>query len=80
MSKRIEVLGTGCARCNQLEKDVYNALAELGVDAEVEKVQDLQKILQYKVMMTPALVIDGKVKSAGRVPRRGAASINQESR
>ncbi|MGI6487438.1 MAG: thioredoxin family protein [Syntrophomonadaceae bacterium] len=67
---RIEVLGTGCARCNQLEKDVYNALAELGVDAEVEKVQDLQKILQYKVMMTPALVIDGKVKSAGRVPRK----------
>ena len=62
---RIEVLGTGCARCNQLEKDVYNALAELGVDAEVEKVQDLQKILQYRVMMTPALVIDGKVKSAG---------------
>ncbi len=67
---KIEVLGTGCAKCKQLEKDVYNALAELDVAADVTKVQDIQKIMSYKIMSTPALVIDGKVKIAGRLPRK----------
>lgn len=65
----IKVLGTGCARCQQLEKEVYNALAALDVAADVEKVEDLKKIMAYKVMSTPALVINGKVKLAGRVPK-----------
>ncbi|NLB18915.1 MAG: thioredoxin family protein [Syntrophomonadaceae bacterium] len=65
----IKVLGTGCPRCKQLEKDVFNALAELDMDADVEKVQDIKKIMSYKVMSTPALVVNGKVKVAGRVPR-----------
>ena len=65
-----EVLGTGCAKCNQLEKDVYNALAELDIAAEVTKVKDISKIMAYKVMVTPALVIDGEVKIAGRLPRK----------
>ncbi len=68
---KIEVLGTGCAKCNQLEKDVYNALAELDVAADVTKVKDISKIMAYKVMVTPALVIDGEVKIAGRLPRKG---------
>lgn len=65
----IKVLGTGCARCKQLEKDVINALADLNVTADVEKVEDIKKIMAYKVMSTPALVVNGKVKVAGRVPR-----------
>lgn len=67
---KIEVLGTGCAKCKQLEKDVYNALAELDVAADVSKVEDISKIIAYKVMSTPALVIDGQVKIAGRLPRK----------
>jgi len=67
---KIEVLGTGCAKCNQLEKDVYNALAELDIAAEVTKAKDISKIMAYKVMVTPALVIDGEVKIAGRLPRK----------
>lgn len=67
---KIEVLGTGCAKCKQLEKDVYNALAELDLAADVAKVEDLKKIMSYKIMSTPALVIDGQVKVAGRLPRK----------
>lgn len=67
---KIEVLGTGCAKCKQLEKDVYNALAELDIAADVAKVQDLKQIMAYKVMSTPALVINGQVKISGRLPRK----------
>jgi len=67
---KIEVLGTGCARCQQLEKDVFNALAELDIAADVAKVKDISKIMSYKVMSTPALVIDGQVKISGRVPSK----------
>ncbi|MGE5416510.1 MAG: thioredoxin family protein [Acidobacteriota bacterium] len=66
----IKVLGTGCARCEQLEKEVFNALAELDLAADVEKVKDIKKIMAYKVMSTPALVINDKVKVTGRVPKR----------
>lgn len=67
---KIEILGPGCTRCKQLEKDVYNALAELDISADVSKVQDIKKIMSHKVMSTPALVIDGQVKLAGRLPRK----------
>ena len=67
---KIEVLGSGCARCNQLEKDVINTLAELDIAADVAKVKDISKIMAYKVMSTPALVIDGQVKISGRVPSK----------
>jgi small redox-active disulfide protein 2 len=66
---KIEVLGTGCAKCNRLEKDVCNTLAEMNVAAEVSKVQDIKRIMDYKVMLTPALVINGKVKSSGGLPK-----------
>lgn len=67
---KIEVLGTGCAKCKKLEEEVRNALAEMDVAADVQKVEDIKKIMAYKVMMTPALVVNGKVKAAGKVLKR----------
>jgi small redox-active disulfide protein 2 len=64
----IQVLGTGCAKCKTLHENVKKAVAEMGVDAEVEKVEDIQKIMSFEILMTPGLVIDGKVKVAGRLP------------
>ena len=64
----IKVLGTGCPKCKSLEKSVYNALAELNIAADVNKVEDIVEIMNYGVMSTPALVIDGKVVVKGRVP------------
>jgi small redox-active disulfide protein 2 len=65
---KVEVLGTGCAKCEKLAANAKKAVADLGIDAQVEKVSDLDIIASYGVMMTPALVIDGQVKTAGRVP------------
>ena len=64
----IKVLGMGCARCRELETRVRRAIAETGRPADVEKVEDIQKIAAYRVLATPGLVIDGTVKSAGRIP------------
>ena len=64
----IRILGTGCPRCNELEKRTINALAELNVGADVQKVKDIKKISEYGVFLTPGLVINNKVKSSGRVP------------
>jgi small redox-active disulfide protein 2 len=64
---KIQVLGTGCAKCKQLAAAAEQAVAELGVAASVEKVEDLREIARFKVMSTPALVVDGVVKSTGRV-------------
>jgi small redox-active disulfide protein 2 len=64
---KIEVLGMGCPKCHALEANVKEALKNLNLEAEVEKVADLSKIMAYGVMTTPALVIDGKVKSAGKL-------------
>lgn len=66
--KRIEILGTGCAKCEKLAATAKEAVAELGIECEVEKVTDIQKIMAYGVMMTPGLVIDGQVKAVGKVP------------
>jgi small redox-active disulfide protein 2 len=65
---KIQVLGTGCAKCHKLEANVRAAVAELGSDAQVEKIEDLAAITSYGVMMTPALAIDGDVKIMGKVP------------
>ena len=64
----IQVLGIGCSRCKELEKRTKNALAELGVAADVQKIPDIQEMMKFKIMGTPGLAIDGKVKSAGRLP------------
>ena len=67
--KRIEVLGMGWAKCNQLAERAKEAVKELGIDAEVTKVQDIKTITNYGVLMTPALVVDGVVKVAGKLPK-----------
>lgn len=64
----IKVLGTGCAKCKSLEKLTYQAVEELGIKADVIKVEDIVEIMQFGVMTTPALVIDGKVLLKGKVP------------
>ncbi|BDD87759.1 thioredoxin family protein [Desulfofustis limnaeus] len=66
----IKVLGPGCAKCRQTEKIVREAVAEAGVQADVEKVSDMMKIALYGVFGTPAVVVDGQVKSVGRVPTK----------
>lgn len=65
---KIEVLGPGCPNCKKVEKDVFNALKELNIEAEVVKVTDLEKISSYGVLMTPGLVINGKIYSSGKIP------------
>jgi small redox-active disulfide protein 2 len=64
----IQVLGTGCAKCKTLLANANKAVQETGVDALVEKVDDIQKIMAFEILMTPGLVIDGYVRAAGRVP------------
>jgi len=64
----IKILGTGCPKCKEVEKRVVNALAELGVAANVEKVTDIKRIMGYKIFATPGLVIDGQVVSTGKLP------------
>lgn len=69
--KTIEVLGPGCNNCKRLEANAREAVALSGVDAEVVKVTDYGQIMNYGIMSTPGLVIDGKVVSYGRVPSAG---------
>ncbi len=64
---KIEILGTGCPKCKQLEENAKKAVAESGIKAEILKVTDIDKIVEYGVMSTPAIVIDEQVKSYGKV-------------
>jgi len=64
----IKVLGTGCSNCKKLEAYAKEAVKELGIEAVVEKVENIQEIIAYGVMKTPALVVDEQVKMMGRVP------------
>lgn len=66
----IKILGTGCANCNRLEALVREVVGELAIPAEIEKVTDYKEIMRYGIMATPGLVIDGAVKSAGRIPAK----------
>ncbi len=66
---RVEILGTGCAKCNRLYEAAKEAVAAAGLDAEVVKVEDITEIMTRGVMVTPALVVDGEVKVVGRVPK-----------
>jgi small redox-active disulfide protein 2 len=65
---KIEILGTGCSKCNKTKEVVEKVLKSTGVKAEVVKVEDIETILKYGVMITPAVVIDGDVKIVGKVP------------
>jgi small redox-active disulfide protein 2 len=66
--KKIQVLGTGCAKCKTLAEHAEKAAKELGFEYTIEKVTDLKAIMKFGVMVTPALVVDGKVRIAGKVP------------
>jgi len=67
--KKIEILGMGWPKCNKLAERAKDAVKELGIDAEVIKVQDIKTITNYGVLVTPAFVVDGVVKVAGKVPK-----------
>jgi len=66
--KKLQILGTGCPKCNKLAENAEAAAAALGIEYELEKVTEINEIMKFGVMMTPALVVDGEVKCAGKVP------------
>ncbi len=66
--KKIQILGTGCPKCKKLAENAEAAAKELGIEFEIEKVTDINEIMKFGVMMTPALVVDGEVKVVGKVP------------
>ena len=65
---KVQILGTGCPKCGKLSDNARQAVDELGLDAELEKVTDINAIMGFGVMMTPALAVDGEVKVVGKVP------------
>ena len=67
---QIKILGTGCAKCNRLEQLTREVVAELGISAEFDHVTEMDKIMAYPVMSTPALVVDEEVKVFGRIPSK----------
>ena len=67
--KKLQILGTGCPKCRKLYEATQQAAKELGIEAEVTKVDDIIEIMKFNVMSTPALAVDGQVKVAGRIPK-----------
>jgi small redox-active disulfide protein 2 len=70
--KKLQILGTGCPKCKKLTENAETAARELGIEYTLEKVTDINEIMKFGVMMTPALAVDGKVKVVGKVPDAAA--------
>ena len=68
MMKKIQILGTGCPKCKKLAENTETAAKDLGIEYEIQKVTDINEIMKFGVMVTPALAVDGQVKVAGKVP------------
>lgn len=68
--KTIKILGTGCAKCKQTESIIRETLSEIGVQANIEKIEDIEQIMTYDVMSTPAVVLDEKIMIRGKVPTK----------
>ena len=66
--KKIQILGSGCPKCRKLQEIAEQAAKEMGIDYEIEKVTDINDIMEFGVMMTPGLVVDGEVKVSGKLP------------
>ena len=66
--KKLQILGTGCPKCKKLAENAEAAAKELGIEYEIEKITDINEIMRFGVMMTPALAVDGDVKVTGKVP------------
>lgn len=64
---KIQILGTGCAKCKTLYENAKKAVEIAGIDAEIEKIEDIKEIMKFNILMTPGLVVNGEVKAAGRV-------------
>ncbi len=69
MKIEVKVLGPGCANCKRLYAEVEKAVAQLGAPATISKVEDIREIMAYRILATPGLVIDGEIRSAGRIPQ-----------
>lgn len=65
---KIEILGMGCAKCKKVAMSAEQAVKEIGINAEVVKIEKIDEIMKYNVLMTPALVVDGEVKCSGKIP------------
>ena len=70
--KKLQILGTGCPKCRKLAENTEAAANEMGIEYELEKVTDINEIMKFGVMMTPALAVDGDVKVVGKVPEPDA--------
>jgi small redox-active disulfide protein 2 len=67
--KKIQILGTGCPKCQKLYEAMQQAVKELGIEAEVTKVDDITEVMKFNVMSPPAIAVDGEVKATGRIPK-----------